>query len=167
MKRPSVRMMAIALVVLVGVGSAAALATSMKSVATVKAAPSSKFGTLLVSSSGLTLYQLGSEKKGTITCTGSCAKIWPPLLLSAGTKPIAGTGVSQAKLGTIKRPDHGTQVTYSGKALYRFASDTKPGAVSGQNVAGFHVVVLKAAAASTTPSPATTTPASSGGYGYG
>ena len=78
-----------------------------------------------------------------IKCVGSCAKIWPPLLLAAGAKPVAGTGVSQAMLGTIKRPDHGTQVTYNGKALYRFASDSKPGAVSGQNVAGFHVVVVK------------------------
>ena len=70
------------------------------------------------------------------------------------------TGVSQAKLGTIKRPDHGTQVTYNGKALYRFASNNKPGAVTGQNVAGFHVIVTNAGSATS----ATTTTTTSG-YG--
>jgi len=81
-----------------------------------------------------------------------------------GAKPKAGTGVAQATLGTIKRPDSGTQVTYNGKALYRFASDTKAGAVNGQNVAGFHIVVLSASSASAT-TPAATTPAVGGGYG--
>ncbi len=130
-----------------------------------KTAQSSKYGTLLVSATGFTLYQLGSESKGTIKCTGSCAKIWPPLLLAAGAKPVAGSGISQARLGTIKRPDHGTQVTYNGRALYRFASDSKPGAVTGQNVAGFHVVVLAAKSAGGTASPATTTASAGGGYG--
>ena len=152
-------------VILVGLGVGIGVSAATKPAATVKTAHSSKYGTLLVSSSGLTLYQLGSETKGTIKCTGSCAKIWPPLLLAAGAKPIPGTGVSQAKLGTIKRPDHGTQVTYSGKALYRFASDSKPGAVTGQNVAGFHVVSLSASSTSGTAPPATTTATTGGGYG--
>jgi predicted lipoprotein with Yx(FWY)xxD motif len=147
----------------VGVGMAASAPTNTK--ATVKTAHSSKYGTLLVSATGFTLYQLGSESKGTIKCTGSCAAIWPPLLLAGGAKPVAGSGVSQARLGTIKRPDHGTQVTYNGKALYRFASDSKPGAVTGQNVAGFHVVVLSVKSAGGTATPATTTAASGGGYG--
>ena len=165
MKNRVLRMATIPLVVLVGVSVAIAVAGATQPVPTVKTAHSSTFGTLLVSSTGLTLYQLGSEKKGTITCTGSCAKIWPPLLLPAGAKPIAGTGVSQAKLGTIKRPDHGTQVTYSGKALYRFASDRKSGAVSGQNVASFHIVVLKAGSGSAATSTAPAAPSTGGGYG--
>ncbi len=149
---------------LVGVTAGVAFGATTKAAPTVKSAHNAKFGTILVSSTGLTLYQLGSEKKGVIKCLGSCAKIWPPLLVAAGAKPVAGTGVSQAKLGTIKRPDHGTQVTYDGIALYRFASDSKPGVVSGQNVADFHVVVVKASAASATPA-ATTTTSSTGGYG--
>jgi predicted lipoprotein with Yx(FWY)xxD motif len=165
MKIRFLRTIAIALVILAGVGFGVVAAAATKPAATVKTAQSGKFGTLLVSSTGLTLYQLGSEKAGTITCTGPCAKAWPPLLLAAGAKPIAGTGVSQALLGMIKRPDHGTQVTFGGKALYRFASDGKPGAVTGQNVAGFRVVVLKASSASATPPAATTT--TSSGYSYG
>jgi predicted lipoprotein with Yx(FWY)xxD motif len=158
------RIVASSLAVLVAVGFAVVVAAAMKPAATVKSAQTGKFGTLLVSSTGLTLYQLGSEKAGTIACTGPCAKAWPPLLVAAGARPIAGTGVSQAKLGTIKRPDHGTQVTFGGKALYRFESDRNPGAVNGQNVAGFHVVVL-AASSDSTPDTAGTTTASNGYYG--
>jgi predicted lipoprotein with Yx(FWY)xxD motif len=150
----------LALALLVAVGAGVAVSAPTRVAPTVKTAHSSKYGTLLVSSTGFTLYQLGSERKGTIKCTGSCAKIWPPLLLAAGAKPIAGPGVSQAKLGAIKRPDHGTEVTYNGKALYRFASDSKPGAVTGQNVAGFHVVVTNPVSATSTTTTTTTS-----GYG--
>jgi predicted lipoprotein with Yx(FWY)xxD motif len=150
---------------LFGVIVGVVIGATTKSAPTVKIAQNSKLGTILVSSTGFTLYQLGSEKKGTIKCTGSCAKIWPPLLLAAGAKPVAGTGVSQATLGTIKRPDHGTQITYNGNALYGFASDRKPGVVKGQNVADFHVIVVKASSAGS-PTPAATT-TTSGGYGYG
>jgi predicted lipoprotein with Yx(FWY)xxD motif len=45
-----------------------------------------------------------------------------------------------SKLGTIKRPDGGTQVTYNHMPLYLFASDTSPGEATGQGVAGFFVV---------------------------
>ena len=176
MKMCFLRLVRISLVVLGAAGVAALAAAAAGTAATVKTAQSAKFGTLLVTSTGLTLYQLGSEKPGTIACTGACAQAWPPLLLAPGAKLAAGTGVSRAKLGTIKRPDHGTQVTFGGKALYRFESDRLPGAVTGQNVAGFHVVVLAApahattappAAATTTPTTPTTPTTTSNGYGYG
>jgi predicted lipoprotein with Yx(FWY)xxD motif len=163
--RSLLRVSSLSFVIFVGSGVGTAASAPTKTAATVKTAHSSKYGTLLVTTTGFTLYQLGTESKSTIKCTGSCAKIWPPLLLAGGAKPIAGKGVSQAKLGTIKRPDHGIQLTYNGKALYRFASDSKPGAVTGENVAGFHVVVLSAKSATGTASPATTTAAAGGGYG--
>jgi predicted lipoprotein with Yx(FWY)xxD motif len=147
---------------LLGLSVGVAIGATTNPTPTVKTTHNSKLGTILVSSTGFTLYQLGSEKKGTIKCTGTCAKIWPPLLLPAGAKPVAGPGISQAKLGTIKRPDHGTQITYNGNALYRFASDSKPGVVTGQGVAGFHVIVVKPSSASGTTPAATTT---GGGYG--
>ena len=63
-------------------------------------------GTVLVDSSGLTLYALASESGGTIMCTDSCATTWPPVLLPAGvSSATAGSGVSASKLGTISRPD--------------------------------------------------------------
>ena len=160
--RSALRLLSLSFLLIVSVGTTAAFAAPTKTAVTVKTAHSSKYGTLLVSSTGLTLYQLATETKGTIKCTGGCATAWPPLLIAGGAKPKAGAGVAQAKLGTIKRPDSGVQVTYGGKALYRFASDTKPGAVNGQNVAGFHVVVLSAGSRTATPAAAT-----SSGYGYG
>jgi len=154
------------LVVLSAVGVGGALAATMSTGGTVKVAHNSEFGPILVSSSGLTLYHMTSEKRGSIGCTGACAKFWPPLLLSAGAKPKAGAGVSAAKLGTLKRPDGHLQVTYNGLALYRYSLDRKAGDVKGEGVEGIWFainpsgkIVKKAAA-----SAGATTP-TGGGYG--
>jgi hypothetical protein len=77
--------------------------------------------------------------------------------------------VSAAKLSTVKRPDGGTQVTYAGLPLYRYAADKKPGDVKGQGVEGtwFAVTSTGAQAKATKtvrrPAPTTTT---TGGYGH-
>jgi predicted lipoprotein with Yx(FWY)xxD motif len=73
-------------------------------------------------------------------CTGSCAQSWPPVLLTDGaTAATAGSGVDASKLGTIDRPDGGTQVTYAGMPLYLWTGDSAPGQATGQGVAGFSV----------------------------
>jgi predicted lipoprotein with Yx(FWY)xxD motif len=120
-------------------------------------------GTVLVDSNGLTLYELASESGGTIMCTGSCATSWPPVLLPAGaSSATAGSGVSASKLGTISRPDGGTQVTFGGMPLYLFVSDQGPGQATGQGVKGFHVATLSGSGSTSGAS------GSSGGrYGYG
>lgn len=125
--------------------------------------------TILVNASGMTLYQNTTEQKGKIHCTGSCRTAWPPLLVPAGGKATASGGVSQSKLGTLKRPDGGVQVTYRGGPLYRFLSDKKAGDVTGQGIKDLGGTWSAAApAASTAPPPPTTTPppTSTGGYGY-
>jgi predicted lipoprotein with Yx(FWY)xxD motif len=123
-------------------------------------------GTVLVDSSGLTLYELASESGGTIMCTASCATTWPPLLLPAGvSSATAGSGVSASKLGTISRPDGGTQITYGGMPLYLFVSDQSPGQDTGQGVEGFHVATPSG---SGSMSGASGSSGGSGGrYGYG
>src|SRR5262249_39959496 len=83
------------------------------------------------SSKGFTLYHYLREAKGTIKCTASCSVLWPPLVISAGAKPVAGPGLDARKLGTIKRPDGRLQVTYNGLALYRDVYD-KWGQATGQ-----------------------------------
>jgi predicted lipoprotein with Yx(FWY)xxD motif len=142
--------------------------------------------TIVVSATGKTLYRYRDDSKNTVKCTGACATSWPPLLIAAGKKPVAGTGVTASKLGTMKRTDGKTQVTYGGYALYFFAGDKKAGEANGQGLEGeWHAVapsgaiVTKAAASpapaasggpsSSTPGAGatTTTPASSGGSGYG
>jgi len=74
------------------------------------------------------------------------------------TSATAGSGVDSSKLGTITRPDGSTQVTYNGKPLYLFASDTSAGQATGQGVAGFFAVTTSGSSGSGS--------SSSGGYGY-
>ena len=127
-------------------------------------------GTVLVDSSGMTLYTPDAEASGMIVCTGACAQTWPPLSVS-GSKP-AGPSDLSSRLGTVTRPDGTTQVTLDGHPLYRFASDTAPGDAKGNGISDsaggtqlvWHAVTTGAAPAP--QSPATTKAPSSGGYGY-
>ena len=160
------RLTALGIVLIVAL--AATLAAMATNSAIVKSAKNATYGPLLVSSNGLTLYHLTSETNGAIKCTGACATLWPPLLVEGGAMPTAGTGLTAAKLGTIRRPGGQTQVTYDGLPLYRYSADKKSGQVHGEGVGGvwFAVssagkIVQHAPAASTT-----TTTSSSGGYGY-
>jgi predicted lipoprotein with Yx(FWY)xxD motif len=155
----------------VGVGVATA-ATMSTGAGIVKAAHNSKYGSLLVTASGMTLYHYTPDKHGLIKCAGACAKFWPPLLVSGKAKPKAGAGANAAKLSTATRPDGTTQVTYAGLPLYRYAADKKPGDAKGQGVEGtwFAVASTGALAKATTPTTTTaptTTTTGGGGGGYG
>jgi predicted lipoprotein with Yx(FWY)xxD motif len=48
--------------------------------------------------------------------------------------PAGATLTGPVKLGTVKRPEGGTQATYHGLPLYSFAPDTKPGETKGQGL---------------------------------
>ncbi len=87
-----------------------------------------RFGTILVS--GKTVYTL---KASSAPCNALCLKIWPALVLPKGvTKAAAGSGVSAAKLGTVRRHGGVLQVTYSGKPLYWFVGDRGANQVHGE-----------------------------------
>jgi predicted lipoprotein with Yx(FWY)xxD motif len=75
------------------------------------------------------LYTLTTDPTNTSTCSGGCARFWPPLLTTG--QPSAGSGADAAALGTTRRPDGTLQVTYAGKPLYFFAPDLASGAKSG------------------------------------
>lgn len=130
---------------------------------TVSSKSVSGVGNVLVDTNNMTLYYLKTETPENIKCTDSCATAWPPLLLPSGTtSATAGGGVDASKLGTITRPDGGTQVTYDGKPLYLFASDTSAGQATGQGVAGFYAVTVSDSGSGSTGSGST----GGGGYGY-
>ncbi len=96
---------------------------------------STGLGKVLVDGQGRTLYLFEADKGAMSNCAGACANVWPPLA-TAG-KPTAGAGVDAAQLGTTKRADGSTEVTYNGHPLYTYAGDTAPGQTSGQAITGF------------------------------
>jgi len=152
---------------LLAAGATVALAQSAHvagSAATVSTKNTS-LGTILVTSSGKTLYLDAGDKSGHFACTGGCLKVWPPL--STSGKPKAAGKVKASMLGTVKNGKV-TQVTYNGHPLYTFASDTSSNPTSGEGVNNFFVVSTAGAKITHAPSKTTTTSStSSGGGGYG
>ena len=96
---------------------------------------STKLGKILVDAHGRTLYLFEADQGTMSHCAGACANAWPPLATTG--KPTAGAGVDAAKLGTTKRADGSTEITYDGHPLYTYAGDTAPGQTSGQGIDGF------------------------------
>lgn len=127
-------------------------------------------GSYVVDSAGRTLYMFAKDTSKKSACSGACATAWPPYVTTG--KPTAGKGVSAAKVGTIKRKDGRTQVTYGGHPLYRYLEDTKAGQTNGQGSNGFGAKwwVLAASGkprtSSLSPSPTTTDPTTTSPGGY-
>jgi predicted lipoprotein with Yx(FWY)xxD motif len=112
-------------------------------------------GEILVSAGGRTLYHDSAERRDVVRCVGSCAVTWPPLLISAGAKPLAGRGAIGSLLGTVRRPDGRVQVTYRGLPLYLYSGDMRAGQVNGQDVGGSWHALTPAGAVVTTKAPTT------------
>ncbi len=93
---------------------------------------STKLGNVLVDARGRTLYLFEADKGPMSACAGACASVWPPLMTTGN--PSAGPGVAASKLGTTKRSDGATEVTYNGHPLYTYAGDSAPGQTSGQGL---------------------------------
>ena len=84
---------------------------------------------VLTNGKGLTLYWFAPDTSLTSKCYGVCVGYWPPV---TGT-PSAAPGVT-GELGTIKRSDGTTQITYNGHPLYTYVGDTAPGQAFGNNL---------------------------------
>jgi predicted lipoprotein with Yx(FWY)xxD motif len=95
-------------------------------------------GTILVDGKGRTLYLWKADTSDKSSCAGACAQAWPPLIASGA--PKAGAGVDQSMLGTTKRTDGSTEVTYGGHPLYHFAGDAAPGQTTGQGSNAFGAI---------------------------
>src|SRR5579864_5215642 len=103
--------------------------------ATLAVAANPALGQILVDGNGRTVYLFEADKGSSSTCYGACATYWPPLLTGGG--PMGGTGVNQSRLGTTKRTDGSTEVTYGGHPLYYVVTDHNPGDATGQAVNNF------------------------------
>jgi predicted lipoprotein with Yx(FWY)xxD motif len=69
------------------------------------------------------------------SCSGACAKVWPPLLSTA--TPAAAGGVNASDIATITRSNGTKQVTYKGHPLYYYVGDRSAGSTSGQGSDSF------------------------------
>ncbi|MGN6275942.1 MAG: COG4315 family predicted lipoprotein [Solirubrobacterales bacterium] len=143
-----IRIALVAIAALALLGASSALGTQTKRVA--KEAENATLNeTILVTMKGKTLYSLSAETKGRFICTGSCLALWKPLVVPAGVKPMG-----PVTLGTRKRPDGRTQVTYKGLPLYSFNGDSKPGEANGQgmkDVGTWHAAKVKKSSSGSQP----------------
>jgi predicted lipoprotein with Yx(FWY)xxD motif len=139
MRTYSHRRLVLATAAVADLSGAAAQAASAPVV--VKTASNAKLHhTVLVNRAGHTLYSLSAERNGRFICTDDeCLSFWTPLAVRRGTKPRGTVG----SLGTIRRPDGKTHVTYRGRPLYSFYQDGR-GDANGEgfkDVGTWHAVV--------------------------
>lgn len=115
-------------------GSASSSASTSGKSAKLGAA-SSSLGRIVVDGKGHTLYLFEKDKGRRSTCYAACAAYWPPAL-SHG-KPEARAGLRRSLIGTTRRRNGTTQVTYAGHPLYRYAGDSRPGQTNGAGLQDF------------------------------
>jgi predicted lipoprotein with Yx(FWY)xxD motif len=83
----------------------------------------SNFGTILYDGSGQAIYLFDAETTSVPECYGECAEAWPPVLTTGAPR---GKGAVQSdQLGTTRRSDGSTQLTYAGHPLYFYAHEGK------------------------------------------
>jgi predicted lipoprotein with Yx(FWY)xxD motif len=116
----------------VALASAASAATVASAQTSLPAAHSSRaatvqlrhtsLGSILVSSSGRTLYEFTRDHANRSSCAAisGCSEVWPSL--KASGRPTAGPGVKASLLSS-----HGGQATYAGHPLYTYSGDSGPG----------------------------------------
>jgi len=82
---------------------------------------------------GDTLYDFVPDTPTHSACLNDgCVFDWPPLVAN-GTVRV-GQGVDRALVGTLRRPDGSTQLSYGGHPLYTYNGDVSPGVVMGQAI---------------------------------
>jgi len=101
------------------------------------------FGRILARRDHRALYYWTVEKRagGKIRCTGSCARLWPPLVVRSAKDVPRRIPGSKGTFGVVRRPDGRLQVTYNGLAVYTYIHEG-PNQVLCDNVDGWFVVRL-------------------------
>ena len=95
----------------------------------------SDYGKVLYDGRGFALYAFTKDAASRSSCSGACAKAWPPYIVTG--QLVAGKGATARRLGTIRRSDGSRQATYAGRPLYYYVGDRKPGQILCQNVSEF------------------------------
>jgi predicted lipoprotein with Yx(FWY)xxD motif len=89
---------------------------------------------MLFDRAGQAIYLFDKESTSRARCYGGCAEAWPPVLTDG--VPRAGGAARTDLLGTTRRRDGSTQVTYAGHPLYYYAHEG-PGQVLCHDVVEF------------------------------
>ena len=89
---------------------------------------------------GKTLYVFDLDQGlPTPKCTGDCAEVWPPYILSSDEAANL-----QAPLGSIVRANKKIQLTYDGRPVYTYTFDRKLGDDQGDDVGNvWHYIEIK------------------------
>jgi predicted lipoprotein with Yx(FWY)xxD motif len=119
-------------------GSATAAATRATAIRYVD----DQFGPILATPARQALYTWNAEKDFKIHCRGSCAKLWPPLVVRRTAVVPAHLAGIKGTFGTIKRPDGRRQVTFNRRPVYTYVHEG-PTEVLCNNVGGWFVVRLR------------------------
>ncbi len=69
----------------------------------------------------LVVYTYSRDSGHERTCTGSCARVWVPVLTTSS--PHVKGGVARSEVGMLKLPDGSRQVTYDGRPLYLYSKE--------------------------------------------
>ncbi|MFD5826383.1 hypothetical protein [Lentzea sp. NPDC060358] len=118
----------------------------------------------VVNGNGRSVYWFSDDPVGggVSNCNGDCAKTWPPITVTKGTK-LFFPGIKRKDIGFVKRQDGQVQVTIGGRPVYLFSKDEKAGDIKGQNVGGKWFVVnpegKRAVAPAEAPAPQPAPPA--------
>jgi predicted lipoprotein with Yx(FWY)xxD motif len=129
---------------------------------------SGDLGRFLVDGQGRTLYLFERDTGTMSTCSGGCATVWPPATTTG--KPQAGKNVNAALVGSTKRSDGQSQITYNGHPLYRYTGDSAAGDTNGQDLdqfGGSWYIVSPAGKKIESDSSTSTASSGGGGMGYG
>lgn len=129
---------AVALVVLAPVAPAAPEATTPP----VRTIVDRQLGRVLATPTRQAIYVWNREPKGTIRCTGACAKAWPPVVVKKGVRvPMHVQGI-KGDFGTIRRPGGTRQLTLNRRPLYTYAHE-RPGQVLCNDVDDWFAVKVR------------------------
>jgi predicted lipoprotein with Yx(FWY)xxD motif len=104
-----------------------------------KVAAKPGLGMFLTDATGHAVYVFARDKGGKSSCTGDCARAWPPVTgrASVATAATADSSVRADLIGGTARDDGAQQVTYNNMPLYYFSGDQAASDINGADKMAF------------------------------
>jgi predicted lipoprotein with Yx(FWY)xxD motif len=96
-----------------------------------KAAINGNVMSVLTTNKGFAIYYYRGDTTLNATCTGQCAKDWPPVLAPQGMATVSCSVTLPRRL-SVHQSANGAQVFYDGHALYTYAQDGQAGIAMGR-----------------------------------